>query len=172
MHISRTFWRGFAACGLFAACAAGPVMTGPAVASTPLLIWQQAKKLQLLCVLVSDSRDRIERQAELCERVRAIAAANAPVPIEIIAPGDPAVLAADAVTLLVHASSQPGPGGGILALTARPYRLSAGDAGPLFGAAPRAASLSQPAAIETALRGALSDTLPWLPQQNGPRPLR
>ena len=147
-----------------------PVTSGSAEASPPLA-WQQAKKLQILCILVSDDSDRIPLQAKLCEQVRALAAADAALPVKTIAIGDPAVLAADAVTLLVHASLRRGAGGRLLAFNLRPYRSSAEATDVLFGAAPRAVLLSDASALGAAIEEALGETLPWRNTLGGSRPL-
>ena len=144
---------------------------GAAEAARPPLAWQQAKKLQILCVLVSHDKDRIPLQAKLCEQVRTLAAANAALPVETIAIGDPAVLATDAVTLLVHASLRRGAGGRLLAFNLRPYRPSAEATDVLFGAAPRAVLLSDAPALGAAIEEALGETLPWRNTLGGSRPL-
>ena len=90
-----------------------------------------------------------------------------PAPVRIIAPGDPAVLSPDSVTLLVQASAR----GGLLAFSIRPYRAS--NEAMLFTAAPGAVPLAGPAKdLEAALGAALSETLPWLNRPAGARPIR
>ena len=79
--------------------------------------------------------------------------------------GDPAVLASDAVTLLVHASvTRRGPDR-LIAFSVRPYRTSTEQASVLFGAVPRAAKIGTSGVaskeLDEALRAALSETLPW-----------
>ncbi|WP_158266232.1 hypothetical protein [Allosphingosinicella deserti] len=111
-------------------------------------------------------------QADLCERVRKIASQGATMPVATLPIGDPAILASEAVTLLVHASVRPVTGDRLLAFTVRPYRVSADQSGPFFGSAPRAVAMTDPAALDEALTEALSETLPWRPKLDGPRPLQ
>lgn len=92
-------------------------------------------------------------------------------PVRATGPGDPALLAPDTMTLLVHASVQRSAAGDLLALAIRPFRNSGEPNGLLFAAAPRAVLLADEAALDAALRGALSETLPWLARSAGPRPI-
>jgi hypothetical protein len=142
-----------------------------ALASTPTLTWQGATKLQVLCILADYSKHRLERQQALCERIRTLASEGSPLPVELISAGDPAVLAADAATLLVHASVEGDRDPPVLAFSLRVHRVAALAESPLFGAAPRAVALADTAALDAALQSALSQTLPWLFRPSGPRPL-
>ena len=156
-----------------AGCAA-PLLSGDAAASTPPLIWQQVERVGILCLVASDDSDRDRLQAELCAKVRKIAAEKAPMPVDTIGPGDPAVLRPQTVTLLVHASVQDDSPSPLLAFTIRPFRNASDPM--LFAAAPRAVALGggrgSEARVESALRAALAETLPWLAAPAGPRPIR
>lgn len=160
-----------AAFAALAACGSAPVATTAAGASTPAMIWSDVARVNVLCLVQTDSG--VERGAlhdRICNSVRDSAAAGAPAPVGIIAPGDPAVLSPDSVTLLVQASAQRG----LLAFSVRPYRNSGEPM--LFTAAPRAVPLAGPAAqskeFEAALGATLSETLPWLSRPAGARPIR
>ncbi|MDQ3080381.1 MAG: hypothetical protein M3R03_10360 [Pseudomonadota bacterium] len=146
-----------------------------AVASTPTLMWTGAKRVNLLCnVAGGPGIDHIALTAELCRHVMRIAVKGAPVPVRTIAIGDPAVLASDAVTLLVHASVGRQGQEQFLAFSVRPYR-SSDQAAVLFGAAPRVAKISSlgaaGVALDAALLAALSETLPWLTRPQAPQPI-
>ena len=140
-------------------------------ASTPPLVWNGANTLLIFCVLSDSSGQRLERQAALCERVRSLAAKESPYPIEVIAAGDPAMLAPTAATLLVHASVERGPAEPLLAFSLRVYRRSADADSPLFGAAPRAVPVRDTVALDTALAAALAETLPWLARPEAAKPI-
>src|SRR5688500_13699448 len=108
-HANLSPWvlRALAAVAL--ACpAAGVAQTNPVEAATPPLIWQNVAAVRVLCLVVTDrgvERDRLT--AGICDRVRELAAAGAPHPVSIIELGDPAVLASNSVTLLVHVTITP-----------------------------------------------------------------
>lgn len=145
--------------------------TTPVEASTPALIWQDVARVNVLCLVQTDSG--VESGAlhnRICNSVRDAANVGSPTPVGIIALGDPAVLSPDSVTLLVQASAQRG----LLAFSIRPYRNSGEPM--LFTAAPRAVPLAGPAGpakeFEAALGAALSETLPWLSRPAGARPIR
>ncbi len=147
-----------------------------ALASTPTLLWTGAKRVNLLCnVAGGPGIDHLVLAAELCRDVKRLASAGSPLPLVIIAPGDPAVLAEDTVTLLVHASVTEHKQGSLLALSVRPHRTSSAGTEILFGAAPRAvllpASVSGPA-LDAAIAASLAETLPWLARPVGPRRIR
>lgn len=127
------------------------------------------------CVVRASAPEiRSALQALLCARVRAISAVDAPAPVVAIDIGDPAVLAQGTVTLLVHASAEPAPGGLLVAFTIRPFRAAAEQVSALYGAAPRAATISNSGAVnpalDAALEAALSETLPWLGDPHPRRP--
>jgi len=141
------------------------VLGGPAGASTPVLAWDGAKRLGVQCLVDPDRlADRRRLQAALCDRVRALAADKAPIPVVLLPPGDPGVIAADTAVLLFHANVQSGAqGGSLLVFSLRIFRATAAPS-ELFGAAPRAIAL--PAAgpnpqFDAAVNAALAQTLPW-----------
>jgi hypothetical protein len=139
---------------------------GAATASTPVLAWDGAKRLGVQCLVdPQTSPDRRRLQAALCERVRALAADKAPIPVVLLAPGDPGLIAADTAVLLFHANVQRGEGGPLLVFSLRVFRTTAAPS-ELFGAAPRATALpAQPGGptpqFDAALDAALAETLPW-----------
>lgn len=166
---------------LLAALVAGSAMTGAPVrlpspdleSSSPPLIWRDLTRLNILCLVNTDDADRKALEARLCERARTFAAPGAPVPLRVIPIGDPAVLTASEATLLVHASVQPGARGErLLAFSVRPFRVSAEQTTMLFGAAPRAVSLSAgEGGLDRALGVALAEILPWRARPSGARPI-
>lgn len=158
--------RGAAALALLSAAGGVPAVSGPAMAATQPLMWQQVARARVLCLVSSDvPADHRALQDALCARVRAMAAEGAPVPVEPVGFGDPAVLEPDSVTLLVHASVQPDGDGRLLIFSIRPFRPARPDAAELFSAAPRAVRLSGPALpgpeLDSALAAALGQSLPW-----------
>ena len=147
--------------------------SGTAAASTPTLMWTGAKRANILCnVAGGPGIDHLALSEQLCRRVLKIAGRGAPMPVAIITLGDPAVLAPDAVTLLVHASATTHNQERLLAFSIRPYRTAA-ESAVLFGAVPRAvtipsANVTGPA-LDAALTSALSETLPWQARPQGPQ---
>jgi hypothetical protein len=136
---------------------------GPAAASTPVLAWDGAKRLGVQCLVDPDRLpDRRRLQAALCDRVRALAADKAPIPVVLLAPGDPGLIAADTAVLLFHGNVQPdaGKGGSLLVFSLRVFRAAAAPS-ELFGAAPRAAALPPGPQFDAAVNAALAETLPW-----------
>jgi hypothetical protein len=171
MRFTDSFARICAALVLLTACGGEPVTSAAAQASTPPLIWRDVARVNVLCLVQTDSGvDRGALNDRICGRVRDSAGAGSPVPVAIIAPGDPAVLSPDSMTLLVQAFSH----GGLLAFSIRPYRNNGEPM--LFAAAPRAVPLAGQAAptkeLEAALDAALSETLPWLSRPAAARPIR
>lgn len=144
------------------------ICDGSAAASTPTLAWDGAKRLGVQCLVDPDRLpDRRRLLAALCDRVRTLAADKAPIPVVLLAPGDPGLIAADTAVLLVHANVQPGDakGGPLLVFSLRVFRATAAPS-ELFGAAPRATPLpadaTRPSApFDAALNAALAETLPW-----------
>lgn len=145
--------------------AAAALASGAAEAATPPALWQGIARLHIRCLASTASGIDDQLQRRLCAEVRELASAGAPVPVTAIGPGDPALLAPDSVTLLVHASVE----GGLIAFSIRPFRNS--DSPVLFGAAPRAVPLGDESALDAALGAALSETLPWRAAPAGPRPI-
>ena len=144
----------------------GVLPSGVARASTPPLAFAGTKRLHILCnVAGGPGIDQAALSAELCGEVKRLAAKGAPVPVDIITLGDPAVLAADAVTLLVHASITRSGESRLLAFTIRPYRTSDAQSAVLFGTAPRAVALQRTGiggmAVGAAIDAALAETVPW-----------
>lgn len=155
--------------------------SAPVAGSTPSLTWQGATRVGVQCVVTSTAYQVEALRTALCERVRALAAAGAPTAVDVIPIGDPALLQAGTVTLLVHGSvlpaseAAPGAQGRMLAFTIRPFRVSEQNS-ILYGSAPRAVSLpasgAEGAALDAALGAALAETLPWRAAQSAaPRPL-
>lgn len=137
-----------------------------AAASTPPLTWQQVESAKVLCLLTPDTLPgRNALQTQLCDLVRDIAAEGAPIPVETIGFGDPAVLDRNVATLLVHGAVQEVAGKRLLLLTIRSYRAGRVDTDILFGAPPRAVPLTESGAADPALRetlaALLAETLPW-----------
>ncbi len=160
------------------ACALTPIgamiSSGVATASTPVLAWDGAKRLGVQCLVDPDRLpDRRKIQAALCDHVRTLAADEAPVPVVVLAPGDPGLIAADTAVLLVHANVQPGDGAKtgaeapLLVFSLRVFRATAAPS-ELFSAAPRAVPLpgdlhtaGASPSFDAALQAALAETLPW-----------
>lgn len=165
MQFSRSFGRARAAFALLAACGAGPVASAPAEAAAPSLLWANARHLAVNCLVQSNTtREAAALEESLCARVQDLANRDAPFPVKQAGAGDPALIAADTVTLLVHASIERSPSGRILAFTIRPHRASGGEADILFGTPPRAIELpsGRPSPVlDAALRDALAEILPW-----------
>ena len=152
---------------------------GPVTASTPTLLWLDAKKVAVLC-LVAPTRlvDQQNLQADMCRRVVAKATIDSPLPVTEIAHGDPQVIASDTVALLVHASVQAGSRDNpLVAFSIRPFRATAEQTAQLFSAPPRAAAvrpdLAGGDALDAAIDAALSEILPWRAENapRGPQPL-
>jgi hypothetical protein len=146
--------------------AAALLNVAPAQASTPVLTWQQAGSIRVLCVVGPKTRpDADKLQEEMCDSVRTLAADGAPVPVSRVGFGDPVILEPGTVTLLVHASVQNDGDRRLVALDVRPFRPGGDHNAILFGAAPRAVRIpgSGPGGdkLEAALAAALAETLPW-----------
>ena len=137
----------------------------PAAASTPSLLWANARRVAVSCLVQSRTiHDAAALKGAVCARVRGLAGRDAPFAVKQVEPGDPALVAADTVTLLVHASIEKTPRGRTVAFTIRPYRASSGEAEILFGTAPRMVELpsrTATAALDAALGEALAEILPW-----------
>lgn len=144
----------------------------PCAAETPSPLWSGVKRVGVVCLVNTDHGvDTGALRDRLCARVRALTTAGAPVPVVKSEIGDAAMLSADQLTLLVHASTGGTPGGRLMAISIRPYR-GAASATLLFGAEPRVVSTN---AADTALDAALSvplgQLLPWR-RDTVPRPIR
>jgi len=142
-----------------------------AMPGMPAPIWQDVRRIHILCLINSDrgvvAGDMHDR---LCARARDLVAAGAPVPVEVAAPGDPAIMQPDSLTLLVHVSISGAGDDRLAALAIRPWRNDPAS-GMLFAAAPHAVRLgSDPlTALEPALRTAIADTVPWAGNARGDR---
>lgn len=151
----------------------------PVTASTPTLIWKDATRVVVLCLVAPTQLvNRQDLQDDLCRRVVAAAAQDAPMPVSEIAHGDPQVIAADTVALLVHASVQAGRDDDrVAAFSIRPFRATAEQTAQLFSAPPRAAALGRGGSggpeLNAAIDAALSEALPWRTPAgpSGPQPL-
>jgi len=144
-----------------------------AASATPTLMWTGAKRVNILCnVAGGPGIDQAAMSKQLCRDVERLAGKGAPMPVGTIVLGDPAVLASDAVTLLVHASVTSHRKDRLLAFSVRPYRVASQQADVLFGAIPRVAAIlpsgAASPALDAALAAALSETLPWLARPQGP----
>lgn len=153
------------------------IFGGAATAATPVLTWDGAKRLGVQCLVDPDrTPDRRRLQAALCDRVRALAADKAPIPVVLLAPGDPGLIAADTAVLLFHANIQPDAvqssgqssgtrGGSLLVFSLRVFRATAAPS-ELFGAPPRATAfpgrgVSPGPQFDAAVNAALAETVPW-----------
>ena len=168
MQILGSFRRACVALVLLCAFGAGPAT---ADASTPSLMWRDLRAVGVQCLVQSSAKlNSKDLEAALCERIRAIAADGAPVPVRRVTFGDPAILAAGAVTLLVHASVEPSGDRLALNFAIRPIRPSSPDSEVYFGTAPRLANLAGARelgpSIDSALSSALGELLPWKLQRS------
>jgi hypothetical protein len=145
---------------------AAAVTERAAAASLPLS-WQQAERLNLLCLVANGANlaERLALQSALCARVAARAGTGAPMPVAEIAFGDPAAIDPGSVTLLIHAAIESDSNGRRLLLTLRPHRSGGAERTILFGAAPRSVPIGPEgpaaAALDAAIDAALSEILPW-----------
>ena len=166
MQILGSFRR--ACVALVLLCASG---AATAEAATPSLMWRDLRAVGVQCLVQSHPRlNAKDLEAALCERIRAIAAEGAPVPIKRVTFGDPAILAAGTVTLLVHASVEPSGDRLALNFAIRPIRPSSPDSEVYFGTAPKLAVLAGARdlgpSIDSALSSALAELLPWKLQRS------
>jgi hypothetical protein len=163
MNRWRDIGRGSAALLAFAGA-------GHAAAETPSLTWRNVRQVVVHCN-VQDERTGFDeaRTRQLCNQVRALAATGAPVPLRVAGFGDPALNAADSVTLAVQATTRGSAGDKTLLFTIRAHRASDDQAAELFGSTLRTAPL---AAAAPAIEQALAEVLPWKAQPLGARPIR
>jgi hypothetical protein len=145
----------------------------PALATTPDRNWRGVDRVSILCQVTSAQLDdnRViatdEMTKTLCQRIKAAAERNAPIPVEVVGYGDPSLRSGDAVALLVQATVvDTAPGRPALILAMRTERSASLDGGgTYFGPAPRLASFTSAAdgaAWDPAIRASLSEILPWL----------
>lgn len=162
MEIFGSFRR--ACVALILLCASGAVPASAEASPSPM--WRDLKAVGLQCLVQAHPRlNAKDLEAALCERIRAIAAEGAPVPIKRVAFGDPAIPAAGTVTLLVHASVQPTGDRLALSFAIRPIRPSSSDSEAYVGTAPKTALLAGKAglgaSLDAPLTSALAELLPW-----------
>ena len=141
--------------------------------SPPPSAYQNVEAIQVLCLLQDD--DAVAAQADtdrLCSAVAAIAGEGVELPVSRIALGDPKVVGANRLTLLVHASLTPANGQRMIALSMRPYRADADGSQVLFGATPRIARFDDDTDLNTAISASLDSVLPWRAQVTGVRKLK
>lgn len=148
--------------GLAAVSAA---MTG-ANATTPDPTWQGVERVYVLAHLTGPIEPALSSEG-FCERVRAIAAVGAPVPVHCATFGEAAAAEAGGNALIVVQGAIQSLGGERVLVVAVRRTATAGlEPAPVYlGATPRVARLSGAAAgaaADTALREALEEILPWL----------
>ena len=144
-----------------------------ATTSPPPAAYQNVQSIQVLCLLQAD--DAVAAQADtdrLCSAVEAIAGQGVDLPVAKIALGDPKVVGANRLTLLVHASLTTVNGQRMIALSVRPYRADADGAQVLFGATPRIAQFDDDTDLNTAVSASLDSVLPWRGQPTGVRKIQ
>jgi len=158
--------KGLSAALLALACAG---VAGPAAATTPSPLWRGVNAVAVHCNIQDERRGYdAALTARLCERVRSLAAAGAPVPVRVAGFGDRALTAPDTVTLAVQGSTVRTAGAATLMFTIRPHRASPDQPAELFGSTLRAAPL---AGADPAIEQALAEVLPWKAQPLGARPI-
>lgn len=133
------------------------------------MLWRDATQLGIRCLV--EPTPLVDRQAletALCERIKSEVEQGSALPVVVIQPGDPALIASGTVALLVHASVQAAQGTGEanqIVFFIRPYRATAEQTSSLFGAPPAVAPLTGDgqigAGFDRALLTVLSQTLPW-----------
>jgi hypothetical protein len=161
-----SFRRACVALVLLCAFGAAPATTANAEASTPSPMWSDLRAVNVQCLVQTSSKlNANDLGAALCERILAIAAEGAPVPVKRVTSGDPTILAAGTVTLLVHASVEPAGDRLALSFAIRPIRPSAPEPEVYFGTAPKTALLAGKAglgaSLDSPLTSALAELLPW-----------
>lgn len=129
-------------------------------------MWRDLRAVNVQCLVQTSSKlDANDLEAALCERILAIAAEGAPVPVKRVTFGDPVTPAAGTVTLLVHASVKPAGDRLALSFAIRPIRPSAPDSEAYSGTAPKTALLAGKtglgASLDAPLTSALAELLPW-----------
>ena len=140
---------------------------------TEPLAYRDLEKLQILCLVQTDGvLAETDISQSLCESVAKAAEADSPIPVEIIAIGDPQVVQPRRLTVLVHAAIDDTGGERRLALTMRPYRPAAAGSDVLFGAMPRIVGWDDEGARERTIAAALDEILPWRGTPGQVRPLK
>jgi hypothetical protein len=155
--------------GCFVAPLALVCATAAPAVSTPSLTWRDVKQVAVHCN-IQDERTGFDPglTRQLCDKVQALAAAGAPVPVRVAGFGDPALSAPDSVTLVVQGSTAGSGRSRTLMFTIRPHRVSADQPAELFGSRLRAAPLN---AADPMIEQALAEVLPWKAQPLGARPI-
>jgi hypothetical protein len=155
--------------GCFAVPLALVCATAASAVSTPSLTWRDVKQVAVHCN-IQDERAGFDPALTraLCDKVRGLAAAGAPVPLRVAGFGDRVLTAPDSVTLVVQGSTTGAGAAKTLMFTIRPHRVSADQPAELFGSSLRAASLN---AADPAIEQALAEVLPWKAQPLGARPI-
>jgi hypothetical protein len=164
---------------IFAAACAGAALSFSSLAhaTTPSLLWAGARHIAVHCLVQSRTASNLARmEVALCQRVRALAARQSKMSVEVAGPGHPALIRSDAVVLLVHLSIERSAKGQTVAFAIRPYRPTGGNADVYFGAAPRAlftqSGLLGPT-LDRELEVALREIMPsQTPTELEARPLR
>ena len=135
----------------------------------PSLTWRDVRQVAVHCN-IQDERTGHDAALtrQLCDRVRALASAGAPVALRVAGFGDRALTAADSVTLVVQGSTAGSGADKTLMFTIRPHRVSADQPAELFGSSLRVAPLN---AADPAIEQALAEVLPWKAQPLGARPI-
>jgi hypothetical protein len=148
--------------GIGALATAALATASSAPAESPSALWRGVARVGIVCLVNTDHGvDTGPLHDRLCARARVMTAAGAPVPVAAVNIGDPAIFAANHLTLLVHASTGGTPGGKMMAISIRPYR-NVENPGLLFGAEPRVvATGASDAALDAALAVPLTQLLPW-----------
>lgn len=130
-------------------------------APLPALSAQGIARTHVLCLLVDPAGPKPRMEQALCAQVRRIAAVGAPVPVDVIGFGDPALIEPDALGVLVHVAidrSGPRP---LAVISIRPHRAKL-NASVVFGATPAAVPIGADGAIPDAvIATALNQVLPW-----------
>lgn len=153
--------------GCFAAPLALLCASAAATVSTPSPTWRDVRQAAVHCN-IHDERTGFDPALtrQLCDKVRTLAAAGAPVPLRVVGFGDRALSAPDSVTLVVQGSTAGSGGGRTLMFTIRAHRVSDDQPAELFGSTLRAAPLN---AADPAIETALAEVLPWKTQPLGAR---
>ena len=153
-----------------AGIALGMIGAAPLGATTPDRSWIGVQKILVISQLVTPIGTQSDLTAEgLCERVRSIASAGAPVPVACTNLSDPDLNSGrNAVLSFQGAVSDSVPGTKLLIFTIKRAAEAGLEPSPIyFGSTPRAVPLTRSrdsAAVDQAIRASLGQLLPWLGQ--------
>ena len=126
------------------------------------LAYQDIERIQVLCLLKIDGMVAAPAEADrLCAKIASGAEEGIELPVSTIPIGDPQVVGANRLTLLVHGSVTTDAGARNLAMTIRPYRADADGSAILFGATPRIVDFDNESALDVAIGASLDEVLPW-----------